>query len=371
MTRLGRYLCGKYPRISRIFCHSESLIYHGADSFVSSESVLVLSPSDYWALAVSLNVKTPKEAASYGAALFDLSAEYRYEAQKVGENRYILIAYNPDELSRKLSSIPHLSMIKKMTFAQWVFAEEPRPIHLPSGKYLTTLEGIVIEMDASYIDAKTSVELDEALSYPRPFLKTVPMEGLSTTELTPKTLTITLVILGIILGNLIAEGFMGYQDSQHLNQEMQRMLESSKLPATSIEREAILSNLKTKEAKQLHFRQICKEISDLPIEGKSVIPPKAPIISAAVSATPEGIVLIPGSKPGEPNRLLVENTSSAANINIRGEGIGELDYDGNAINLMIETHDSADRESLKREISKRFKHAQMSEHDTQLEVRLK
>lgn len=371
MTRFGRFFCDTFPSVSRLFCPSAHLIYSKGDLSVSSESVLILSPSDYWALAVTLNVKTPKEAASYGAALFDLGKEYRYEAQKVGENSYILIAYSPDELAQRFNLLPHLSVIKKMTFAQWVFAEEPRPIYLPNGKYLTTLEGIVVEIDPLYIDTKTSVTLDEVLSHPRPFLKTIPIEGLSTAELTPKTLTITLVILGILLANLVAETFFSYQNSEHLSQEMQSVLELSKLPETSMERDAILSNLKAKEVKQLHFRQLCKAISDLPIEGKRLVNPKVPTISAAVNATPEGIVLIPGSKPGEPNRLLIEHTASAANINVHGEGIETFNYDGNAVNLIIETHDSASNESLKREISKHFNHAQINDHDTQLEVRLK
>ncbi len=366
-------LCNKYPLVRRFFCRSEPLVYADTSNLTPIlEAVLVLSPSDYWALEVNLNVKTPKEAATYGAALFDLSDEYRYDAQKIGNNSYILIAYNPNEISQRVLSLPHFSMIQKVTFAQWVFAQEPHPIHLPSGKYLTTLEGIVIEMDASYIDAATSVELDEALAHSRPFLKTVQIEGFVSSQLTQKTLRTTLVILILLLGNLVAEGILGYQESSKLTTNIQRILESSKLPETSIEREAILEALKSKENKQLHFRSVCKEISDLPMEAKTVATPVvAPALSTRPSASPEGIVLIPGSKPGEANRLLVENSSSAATIVVRGEGMQELGYDGNAINLIIDTRDLSTGGKLKNEITKKFKHAQVSEHTTQLEVRLK
>lgn len=369
--QIFRSLCDKYTLVRRFFCRSEPLIYTDTltNAPIPKEAILVLSPSNYWALQATLNVKTEKEAALYGAALFDLSDTYGYEAQKVGKNSYILIAYNPNEIAQKILSLPHFSMIKKVTFAQWVFAQEARPIHLPSGKYLTTIEGIILEMDASYIDTATSVELDEVLAQPRPFLKTVAIEGFVSSKLTQKTLRTSLVILVLLLGNLVAEGILGYQESAKLSTNMQGILETSKLPETSIEREAILEALKSKENKQLHFRNVCKEISDLPIEVKTVTPPVAHAVSTA--ASPEGIVLIPGSKPGEVNRLLVENASSPAIIVFHGEGIQELSYDGNAINLIIDTRDSSTGEKLKNEITKKFKHTQMSEHNTQLEVRLK
>lgn len=374
MSELINSLCTKYPFIRRFFCDWAPLVYADTLSLepISKETVLVLSPNDYWALAVNLNAKTAKEAVKYAPALFDLSDQYRYEAQKVKENNYILIAYNPDEISQKLLSLPHFSLIQKVTFAQWVFAQEPLPIHLPNGKYLTTIEGILIVMDASYINAPSSIELDEALAHPRPFLKTVSIEGFIPAALTQKTLKTTLIILLILLGNLGTQALFSYQESTKLSEKMTEILKASNLPETSLEREAMLATLKNKETKQLHVRKVCKEISDLPVEAKSITPPTAPVVSTTPSSSPEGIVLIPGSKPGEANRLLVENNLSAAEIiSFRNEGIQELHYDGNTINLTIDTRDSSAAEKLKNEITKRFKQAQVNSRNTQLEVRLK
>lgn len=365
-------LCTKYPFMRRFFCRLEPLVFANTLSTNTDETVLVLSPNDYWALAVNLNVKTEKEAVKYAPALFDQGDEYRYEAQKTGQNSYVLIAYNPNELSQMLLTLPNVSMIKKITFAQWVFAQETRPVHLPSGKYLATLDGIVIEMDASYVNASTSIELDEALAQPRPFLKTVAIEELLPSPLTQKTLKITFLILLLLLGNLATQALFSYQESANLTAKMTEILETSKLPQTSIEREAVLGALMSKETKQLHFRKICKEISNLPVESKIIPPPTTPNVSTAPSSSVDGIILIPGSKPGEANRLLVENNSSAAEvISFRGEGIQELTYDGNAINLIIDTHDSTVTEKLKNEIIKHFNHPQFNNHNTQLEVRIK
>ncbi|MFH0709112.1 MAG: hypothetical protein V2A75_02805 [Pseudomonadota bacterium] len=375
MTELIESLCTKYPFIRRFFCDLSPLVYADTLSLepISKETVLVLSPNDYWALAVNLNAKSAKEAVKYAPALFDLSDQYRYEAQKIEENNYILIAYNPDEISQKLLSLPHFSLIQKVTFAQWVFAQEPQPIHLPNGKYLTTIERILVELDASYINAPSFVELDEALAHSRPFLKTVSIEGFIPAALTQKTLKTTLFILLILLGNLGTQALFSYQESTKLSEKMTEILKASNLPETSLEREAILSTLKSKETKQLHVRKVCKEVSDLPVEAKSITPPPtAPLISTAPSSSPEGIILIPGSKPGEANRLLVENNSSAAEIiSFHGEGIQELHYDGNTINFTIDTRDSSAAEKLKNEITKHFKQAQINSRNTQLEVRLK
>lgn len=370
---LARSLCTEYPLVRRFFCRFEPLVYIDAlsNAAVSDETVLVLSPNDYWALRVNLNVKSEKEAATYGAALFDLNEDYRYEALRIEHNTYIVIAYNPQDLAARLSTYPAAAMIKKMTFAQWVFSEVSTPIHLPNGKYLTCVEGIVIEIEASYIHAGTSVELNAALSSPRLLLKTLPIERLIPLRLTTQTLRNTLIIALILLGNLSLITVSSYQESLRLGTKIDTILSASNLPSTSIEREAILDSLKNKEKKQLRMRQISKEISDLPIEGKSITHPSLPSLPPVITPSSEGIVLIPGSKPDEPNRLLVDNTSSAPTISFHGEGIRSLEYDGSAINLIIDTRDTNVRDSLKSKITAHFKHAQTNEHETQLEVRIK
>lgn len=351
------------------------LIY--ADSLPAEfpqNSVVILPPSDYWALRATLNVNSENEAAKYGPALFDLSGPYRYEAQKVGKNSYILIAYNKEELSRKLLSLPVLSTIDKLTFAQWVFADGPSPVHVENRKYLTMLDGIVIEMDAAYVRKNQSIELSEALARPRFFLKTIPVTVLVDSPITAKTLKTTLMILLILFGNLVADIYLTARSAEHLSEKSEAIRNEFKLPETSIEREAILGSLRQKETKQLELRHHCKLISDLAIEAKSIPSPTAPppVMPAATNVSAEGIVLIPGSKPGEPNRLLVGNSSNAADTTaFHGSGIRELTYDGNTLKLVIDASDSKSIENLQNEISKRFKKARYDVRDTQLEVRIR
>jgi hypothetical protein len=345
------------------------LAYGDPPSLLPSDAIFILSPSEYWVLKVLLPVKTSKEAARYGSGLFELNGAHRYEAQKVGENSFILIAYDPELISEKLNLLPNLSHVEKITFAQWVFDEVPYPIALSNGKFLTTVEGIVIEIDAPYVRGDLSITLAEALEHPKYFFKTLLRKELVTSEFTSKTLKTTLIILMILLGNLGATALRNYQEASHLQEEMERSLKLSKLPETSIEREAILSALKTKEIKQLYFRHQCKKISDIPIETTQnpdlpliPIPPISP-------SSEEGIVLIPGSKPNEANRLLLANTAHVAPLS-RGTRIQEIRYEGDAITLICDVGDSSAKEKLKNEFIKRFKKVHINERDTQMEVRL-
>jgi len=369
LTQCYRALCEKQSSLRRFFCRSTPLAY--ADELhtpVPQNTVLILPPSDYWALQATLNVKSEKEAASFGPALFELSDEYHYDAKKIGENSYSLIAYNPAEISLKLHSFNRDSMIDRITFAQWVFADELQPIHLSSGKILTTLEGVVIEIDPDYLHANDSIGMDEALAKPRFFIKTIPVERLLTSSVTTKTLKITLILLLIVLGNLTVNTVLNTRESVRLEELKEGLLDRANLPETSIEREAILSALHKKESVQLRLRHQFLRISDLPIQA-SVSRTLAPIVTPA-PATAEGIVLIPGSKPGEPNRLLVEGSSNAPIMTLSSEGIKEIVYDGNSIKIIVDTQGAEAKEKLKKIFSKKFKKVRYSERGNQLEVRI-
>lgn len=376
-----RFLCQKYTFLRRFLCHPASLVYaDDAPAQFPKNAVLILPPRNYWAIQATLNVKTQKEAAAFGPALFDLGHEYQYEAKRIEKNSYSLIAYNPTEVSLKLQSFPDAAMIEGITFAQWVFADESRPIRLSNGKVLTSLEGIVIEIDPNYLGASDSILMREALSEPRFFIKTIPVERLLTPEITSKTLKMTLIILLIVLGNLIASAVFNSRESAHLEERKQELLTQANLPETSIEREAILASLRKKEAEQLKVREQFFRISDLPIKA-------SPTPKSADAGTPfqqtlpvpvassEGVVLIPGSAPGEPNRLLVGGSSNAAAPakmlqDNEGDGIEEIAYDGNSIKMIINAKESEAKEKLKKAIKKQFKKAKFSEHGNQLEVRL-
>ncbi len=380
-TQILRSLCQKHPFLRHFFCRPASLVYaDDAPAQFPKNAVLILPPRNYWAIQAILNVKTQKEAAAFGPALFDLGHEYQYEAKKIEKNSYSLIAYNPTEISLILQSFPDPEKIERITFAQWVFADELHPIRLGNGKVLTSIEGVVIEIDPDYLGTSDSISMREVLSEPRFFIKTIPVERLLTPNITSKTLKMTLTILVVVLGNLIASAVFNSRESAHLEERKQELLTKASLPETSIEREAILASLRKKESGQLKVRDQFFHISLLPIKASPT--PKSADTATLFQQTPpvpaassEGVVLIPGSAPGEPNRLLVGGTSNAASPEITlqddgGNGIKEVVYDGNSIKMIVTIKEGEAKEKLKKAIKKQFKKAKFSESGNQLEVRL-
>jgi len=323
-------------------------------------------------MQATLNVKTAKEAAAFGAALFDLSDEYRYVARKLGKNSYSLIAYNPDTIARKLQTLPNGAVVEKFTFAQWVFAQEEDPIRLENGKLLTILEGIVIEIDSSYFQSDHAIALKEALAKPHYFLQSLPLEVLSSPTITPKTVKTTLLLLILILGNLTATTVLNYQEIGRLESLKEEILDREKLPETSFERDALISSLEKKEKAQLRLREQFLPISDLSIHANVPPLPTAPLPQTPPTTAPlDGIVLIPGSKPGEANQLLVNGAANApapSAFILQGEGIEEIVYDGRNIKMRLNASDTKAKEELKKAILKSFKKAKISEQGHSLEV---
>lgn len=361
-----------YPFLQRFLPPITPMLYGDEQTLAHpstlDEAVLILPPSDYWAIKTTLNVKNEKDAAKYGPALFDLDKGYSYDAQRVDTDTFVIIAYNRAELSTKIATSAIGKLIKKITFAQWVFSHENGPVLLPNGKYLTLLDGIVIEMDPAYLDTTGAMGVDEVLLHHRYPVKTVTIDVLSETDLTPKTLKTTLAIALILLANIVSNGIIEHQEQVHVEEAIQTVLDEFKLPETSIEREAMVATLRKKEEKQLQLRRQFLKISDIQIEALNLPPPA----SAAPSTSAGGdVVLIPGSKPGEPNRLLVGNGSSNPPAAVHSEGIQEMTYDGNGILLVMNFTDSQTRQNLKNEFSKRFKKVQLTERDSRMEARIK
>lgn len=342
-----------------------ALVYPGENdtSGVGDGAVLVIPPSDYWVRKAELGVQSEREALKYAPAIFELGEGYRYEAQKTAEGEYLLIAYEPAELRRKWFDDDRYSRFKSITFAQWVFGSFSGPYRLSSGQCLGMEEGIVVEIDPAYLSGNCE-SIGTFLREPHS-VKTVPIHTFVSSELSAKTLKTTFIVLVVILLNLLAEGVMTRQSADQTAEQIRNMTESSSLPETSIERDAILQSLRKKEELQQRLRERIKKISALPIEASA--PPAA--VPAATDST-DGVVLIPGSKPGEQNRVLVGNAAQSAGP-VLGDGMTMLSYDGSAITFVLQANDPDALARLKESVAKRFKKALITEEKNRIEVRIK
>ncbi|WP_298694573.1 hypothetical protein [uncultured Sulfuricurvum sp.] len=362
--QIVRSYCRRLPQLAQWLCPPRPLYYLGErETSPESNALAVIPPSEYWAMEASLNVSSSSEAIRYAAALFDLGSHYRYQAKKTGENRFVLIAYDPARINEKWPDLIERSERLRVTFAQWIFDDEPNPIRLPNGRYLSCSDGIVVEMDGAYVNTEHALDLSESLQRPRYDYPSFSAEAVSSGTISPKTLKMTAVVLALFLINIGLQIFQTHTATRQLIQRYDTLLESSHLSSTSIEREVILDSLKHKEEKQLRLREQCFKLKDIPMATWKEGPQSLPKPSAALA----GIVLIPGSKPGEANQLLIDGKVNGAESVPPEESFQELSYEGNILKVLVNT----DRgETLKHEFAKRFKKARFQQTGHRLEVRL-
>jgi hypothetical protein len=374
-------LCRRFSFLRQIFCPIVPIRYVDT-SIENSNDVIILPPSDYWVLQTTLAVKTAKEAIKFAPALFDLGEGYRYVAKKIAENRFTLIAYDPLLIATTRSDLLEHTTRRKVTFAQFIFADETHPIRTQSGKYLVSYEGIVTEIDQRYIDLSLSVEMQTLLNDFQKDYPSIVIEKSSLNVFNPKTLKITALILLIILINISIGSYIIYQSTKEINQKKEDILHALNLPLTSIERDTIIDALKRKESRQLQLRAHCNKIKLIPIKASLAAPIYSSKPTYATSAAPSypkptydastpttnDVVLIPGSKPGEPNRLLVDGKPNQPSTTSLGEMIRELQYDGKTIKIVIRTNEG---ENLKKAFLKQFKNSHAEYRDNQLEIRIK
>lgn len=363
---LGEEFCRRLGSISAKLCPPKYLSYGKMDE--ASDRVIVLTPSDYWVRRIDLNVSSEKKAAAYGYSLFDLEEEFVCVARKLSEGSYEILAYQPQRLITRYPELFSTSTRTLVTFAQWVFDDLKYPIKLKNGKYLSSHEGIIFEMEGDYLDLSDAHEIDEIESKPYFRLKTLSSETMIPSGLSSKTLKLSVVILSFFLINLLVQGYQTRSASAQMQIEMEALRASSTLGGVSMERETIIETLRHKEAKQLKLRERCYALRNVPLQPRTVSIP--PVASVPASAEKEGgIVLIPGSKPGEPNRLLIDGKSETPAHAIGGfEGFQEIVFDGKTTTFMIETSEPA---TLKKGLMKTFRNSRIEEHNGHLEVRLK
>lgn len=364
VTLAKENFCRRIGTVSRQLCPPHYLSYGRIGS--SKESVFVFPPSDYWCMQVRLDVDTPKEAAAFAPSLFDLDEGYRYEATAVSSGEYLLLAYNPHLLATRYGELLK-DTSRRICFAQWAFETLDVPVRLGGGKCLILHEGIVMEVDETYVDLSDSITLNEMESRPVYPLKTLNAVSIFPADVSAKTVVVALSILIILAFNLLSDVYQTYTDTQRLETRSAELLEQTGLSAMSMEREAIIDTLKHKASRQLHLRERCFALKALPFHSQSASLTPSPTPAPVLAGT-GGIVLIPGSKPGEANRLLVNGTSDTPTVPGTSDGVREVRYEGKNLTFLI---DSSDPQELQPALRKLYRDARIESFTNRLEVKFR
>lgn len=351
-----------------ILCPPKYLVY--GKTADGKNGVTVLTPADYWVRRADLNVSSENEAARFGHSLFDLDEPFVCVARKATDGQYEVIAYNPETLHKRYPELFASSDTRRVTFAQWAYDDVDHPIRLENGRYLSRHEGILFEMEAGYVASGDSVAIEQVESVPRYGIKTLTSGSMAPTGLSSRTITVTVTVLVLILANLALEAYRLKKNSAEVTARMEASAESSGLQGVSMEREAILDTLRHKEAKQLKLRERCYALRDIPLHPVSAVSTASPATTVQpVTPSSGGVVLIPGSRPGEPNRLLVNGNVNSPLLSAGAqEGIREISFDGKQTSMVIE---SSDPDTLKKWLAKHFRNSRIEMRGGRLEMRLK
>lgn len=296
--------------------------------------VMVLSPDLYRISVASLPVTTPKEALRYAESYFDVSNEQtRYNAYLIGEGRFLFSAFEPENVRIRLEEIGvEPSSVDRFVLAQEAFGSDNLPVSLADISALALSEGIVVRLPSHYVGVPLKHTIEEALKTLSPCLRGFRADMQEGGEATKKTLAITATLSSLIVFNLLIQGGMSYLESERIMDEQEQMKIDKHLPSTQMELDALTAIWEKKESEQIKLRKIVAAFGTLTLEGNSTVS------ASAVGTSPtNSIVLVPGSKPGERNLLLVPGDTNTTVATVSGEYVTSLLYENKSIMFTILT----------------------------------
>lgn len=335
----------RYGYLDRTICHIPS----GSEALV-----MILSPDLYRICVVSLPVANTKEAVRYASSYFNLGDDRtHYEAFQLGEGRYLLSAFDPEPIRVRLEEegIDPVS-VERFVLAQEAFSVDILPISLENGSVLALNEGIVVRLPSDYVNESPKYDLDESLKNLAPCLSGFRAQMYKGGDVTKKTLTLTVSLSLVILINFLIQGGYSYREAEKIADEQEQMKIEQHLPATQMELDALASSWEKKELQQMKLRKIVAAFSTLTLENNNTNLP-----SAAPAPVPNtnGIVLIPGSKPGDRNLLLFPGNSNAVSSTVSGEYATSLTYENGSVNFKISTPSPENAEKIRDSVAKTLK----------------
>lgn len=296
--------------------------------------VMVISPDLYRISVATLPVPTAKEALRYAESYFDVSdGRTRYDAYLIGEGRFLFTAFEPENVRIRLEEIGiDPSSVDRFVLAQEAFGSDNLPTSLVDISALALSEGIVVRLPSHYVGVPLKHTIEEALKTLSPCLRGFRADMYVGGEATKKTLAITATLSFLVVLNLLIQGGMSYSESERIMDEQEQMKIDKHLPATQMELDALAATWEKKESEQIKLRKIVAAFGTLTLESNDTVS-----TSAVATSPTNSIVLVPGSKPGERNLLLVPGDTNTTVGTVSGEYVTSLAYENKTILFKILT----------------------------------
>lgn len=312
---------------------------------------LILASDLYRTAVAQIPVADAADAVRYAGSYFDhIDDTTRLGAFATDDGRYLLTAVTPGDLLASLAAggVPPAS-VERLVTAQEAFSAADLPIALPDGSALALVGGTVVRLPASYLSVAPAQTVGEALTHIAPCPTGFAPDFATGEAVAPKTLLLTVVLSVLITASLLIQGFLSRHDARTLSQARPS---DSALPSTRMELDALSAAWEKKEAEQLRLRTMVAAFASLPLDADTASSAPSPAAAPA-----QGIVLIPGSRPGDPNRLLVggDANATAAPLTDPGEYAASLAYENGIITFAIQTKDESRAQELRDRCAKILK----------------
>lgn len=314
--------------------------------------VMILSPDLYRISVASLPVSTVKEAVRYAESYFDVSDERtRYGAYLLGEGRFLFTAFDPEPVRIRLEAAGiDPSSVDRFVLAQEAFGDYNLPLLFTDAFALALSEGIVVRLPSHYVHNPINHTMEETLQTLEPCLRGFRVDMHRGEEATKKTLAITVTLCFFVVVNLLIQGGTSYFESARIMDEQAQMKIDKHLPDTQMEMDALAATWEKKESEQIKLRKIVAAFATLKLDSNNTVS------TPAVAASPtNNIVLVPGSKPGERNLLLVPGDANTTLGRVSGEYVTSLTYENKTILFKILTPSQERGEKIRDSVAQTLK----------------
>lgn len=358
LENVKNYIVNKMEYVGKIlqerFAKNEGVIYLSKDGCHTIKNGkkfrIIISASMYWVKKCSLPVKKCSEAKKLAPSFFDSflpDGEFTYEAFFLSDNTYALIAFDSEEICKIIkSSEINFNHISAVYFAQSEFTKLEEPLILVKNRAIIVNEDVVLDIPQAYLSQK-AVGFD--IFFPHFYYsnRSFSIELFQDNTPDKKTYYFMFGLMVLILASLATQYAYLADLYNKISTSKEEYLESRKLPNSTIALNSIKVALQKKESTQYSIRNKLRYLQDL-----NFTAPDEPQSNKGTATAKGEVILVPGSVPGDKNRLLV----GPIEANLDGkEHIKTLLVKDNQLEIVISLSSDKRAEYIKDFLKKQFK----------------
>lgn len=236
-------------------------LYLNRKTIVDSKVDIILSPEFYWVRIFDIPVKNTTQARHVLPTLFEdileTASELSFQVIKIEENKYLCFAYSNKKIYEQIkkSGIP-ISLINGIYFAQNECIEY-KSFKVEDKSFLYTPDKILVKAPSSIVT--DAISLDEKIDSIILSSNKVDIK-LYNNVLNTKQIYSIVAILFIITVLNFYKMYDYKSEISNLDEKIEKLKSSSKLPSSMIQTNSIISKYKSKVSQEIKKREVLSYI---------------------------------------------------------------------------------------------------------------